>query len=58
MASSLLHLLPAPGWLLRPQHVRWCRRGELPQVPGGAGEGGESGPGHQASQEDRGETTE
>ena len=52
MATPLLRLLPAPGWLLRPQHVRRSGRGELPPVPGGAGEGGESGPGCQESQED------
>lgn len=45
--APLLHLLPADRSFLRPQHVRRCRGGELPQVqapPGGGGgqaQGGE-----------------
>ena len=32
VAAVVLHLLPPPGGLLRPQHVRRGRRGELPSL--------------------------
>ena len=32
MASGVLYILPPPGRVLRPQHVRGGRRGELSQV--------------------------
>ena len=41
VATLLLHLVPPPRWLLRPQHVRGRGRGELPQVSGESGGGGE-----------------
>ena len=58
MATTLLHLFPALGRLLRAQHVRRCGGGELPQVSRRAGEGGEGGESHQEGQEDRGEEAE
>ena len=54
VAAAVLHLLPAAGRLLRAQHVRGGRGGELPPVPRRAGEGGASRAGHQEGQEDRG----
>ena len=39
--TDLLHLVPAAGWILRSQHVCRCGGGELPQMPGVAGEGRE-----------------
>jgi len=41
VATDLLYLVPAAGWILRSQHVCRCGGGELPQMPGVAGEGGE-----------------
>ena len=41
MAAGVLHLLPVAGRLLRAQHVRRSRGGELPSMPRGAGERGE-----------------
>ena len=32
MEAGVLHLVPAAGWVLRPQHVRGRGGGELPQV--------------------------
>ena len=58
VATSLLHLFPSPRRLLRPEHVRRSRGGELPQVSRRAGEGGESSQGHQEGKEDRGEKKE
>jgi len=44
MVPHLLHIVPPIGRLLRPEHVRRCRRRELPQVPreSGAGREGET----------------
>lgn len=51
--ASLLHLLSAHRQLLRPQHVRRRRRGELPQVPAGPGGGGGPPAGGEEAQNDR-----
>lgn len=51
--AALLHLLPAHRQLLRPQHVRRRRRGELPQVPAGPGGGGGPLTGGEEAQNDR-----
>ncbi|GFY59880.1 voltage-dependent T-type calcium channel subunit alpha-1H [Trichonephila inaurata madagascariensis] len=48
---ALLHIFPASGCVLRAQHVRGGGRGELPPVPGRAGEGGEGPPSREKSQE-------
>ena len=55
MADPLLHLLPAAGGVLLTQHVCGGGGGELPPVPAGTGEGGESSQGYQASKEKRGQ---
>lgn len=51
MAAAVLHLIPAPRRLLRPQHVRRRRRRKLPPLPRGAGEGGTRSATRQTSQE-------
>ena len=52
VAPRLLHLLPSPRRILRPQHVRGRRRRELPQVSREPGAGGEGSPRGHARQED------
>lgn len=51
--AALLHLLPPHRQLLCPQYVRWCRCGELPQVPAGPGRGGGPPAGGKEAQNDR-----
>lgn len=51
--AALLHLLPTHRQLLRPQYVRRCRGGELPQVPAGPGRGGGPLTGREEAQNDR-----
>ena len=58
MAPAVLHLVPAAGGFLRAEHVRGRGGGELPQVPGDAGAGGEGAPRDQARQETGKETKE
>ena len=55
--AALLHLLPPHRQLLRPQHVRRRRGGELPQVPAGPGGGGGA-PARGEAAEDDGEKTQ
>jgi len=49
VASVVLHLVPATGRLLRAQHVRRRSGGELSQVSGASGEGGEDSTGERAT---------
>lgn len=51
--AALLHLVPPHRQLLRPQHVRRRRRGELPQVPAGSGRGGGAPARREEAQNDR-----
>ena len=56
VAAGLLHLVPAARQLLRAQHVRRCRRRELPQVSRKSGTRGEGAAGTQTRQEDSTQT--
>ena len=55
VAAYLLHLVPPPGRIFRPQHVCGRGGGELPPMSGRAGEGGAGAASGQESQKDRGE---
>ena len=57
MAFGVLHLLPAAGRLFRIEYVRRSGGGELPPLPGGAGERGTSTAPSQASPQNGEETT-
>lgn len=51
--ATLLYLLLAHRQLFCPEHVCWCRGGELPQVPAGPGGGGGPVTGREEAQNDR-----
>ena len=56
MATALLHIVPAVGWLLRVEYVRRRRGRKLPQVPRIAGGRGEGQTSREASSTPREET--